>query len=84
MHRKGVLLILDGLGDLPVSILDGQTPLEAADTPVMDRLAGSGLYGLVDPIGPGKIPSTYPSPVSLPMQALIGGELSNLCILEVK
>jgi 2,3-bisphosphoglycerate-independent phosphoglycerate mutase len=58
-HRKCVLLILDGLGDLPVSDLHGQTPLEAANTPVLDRLAGSGLYGLVDPIRPGKIPNTH-------------------------
>ena len=54
-----MLLILDGLGDLPVSILSGQTPLEAANTPVLDRLAGSGLYGLVDPVKPGVIPNTH-------------------------
>jgi 2,3-bisphosphoglycerate-independent phosphoglycerate mutase len=59
MRRKCVLLILDGLGDLPVSVLNARTPLEAAHTPVLNRLAGSGLYGLVDPIGPGKIPSTH-------------------------
>jgi len=59
MHRKGVILILDGLGDLPVAVLNGRTPLEAAATPVMDRLAGSGLYGLVDPVGPGEIPNTH-------------------------
>ena len=35
-------------------------------------------------IVPGTIPGTFPSPVSLPMQALIGAELSNLCVLEVK
>jgi len=53
------MLILDGLGDLPVSIFGGQTPLEAANTPVMDRLAGSGLYGLVDPVKAGVIPNTH-------------------------
>lgn len=53
-----MLVILDGLGDLPVSVLNGQTPLEAANTPVLDRLARSGLFGLVDPIRPGEIPST--------------------------
>jgi len=58
-HDKGILLIIDGLGDLPVPELDGQTPLEAANTPVLDRLAGSGWYGLVDPIGRGKIPNTH-------------------------
>ncbi len=58
-HLKGVLLIIDGLGDLPVPGLKGKTPLEAANTPVLDRLAGSGWYGLVDPISPGKVPNTH-------------------------
>lgn len=53
------MLILDGLGDLPIAALGGRTPLEAADTPVMDRLASSGWYGLVDPEKPGKVPSTH-------------------------
>ena len=56
---KGVLLIIDGLGDLPIPELDGKTPLEAAQTPVLDQLAGSGWYGLVDPIIPGEIPNTH-------------------------
>jgi len=56
---KCILLIIDGVGDLPVPELDGKTPLEAAHTPVMDHLAGKGRYGLVDPIIPGKIPNTH-------------------------
>ena len=56
---KCVLLIIDGLGDVPIPGLDDKTPLEAAGTPVLDRLAGSGWYGLVDPVGPGKIPNTH-------------------------
>lgn len=59
LQRKGVILILDGLGDLPVAVLSGRTPLEAAATPVMDRLAGAGLYGLVDPVRPGETPNTH-------------------------
>lgn len=58
-RNKCVLLIIDGLGDLPIPELDGKTPLEAAKTPVLDQLAGSGLYGLVDPIIPGEIPNTH-------------------------
>ncbi|MCJ7815229.1 MAG: hypothetical protein MUP31_04170, partial [Xanthomonadales bacterium] len=57
--RKSALLILDGLGDLPVPALGGRTPLEAAHTPVMSRLAGSGFYGLVDPEKPGKVANTH-------------------------
>ncbi len=58
-HRKCALLIIDGLGDLPVPELGGKTPLEAAHTPVLDRLAGEGLYGQVDPIIPGEVPNTH-------------------------
>jgi len=57
--RKTAVLILDGLGDLPVAALGGRTPLEAADTPVMNRLASLGWYGLVDPEMCGKVPSTH-------------------------
>jgi len=53
------LLIIDGLGDLPVPELDGKTPLEAANTPKLDQLATAGQYGLVDPITPGEIPHTH-------------------------
>ncbi len=53
------MFIVDGLGDLPVESLDGQTPLEAAYTPALDRLAAAGWYGLVDPIGRGAKPSTH-------------------------
>lgn len=58
-RRKCVVVILDGLGDLPVDVLGGRTPLEAATTPVFNRLAGSGLYGLVDPVAPDVIPNTH-------------------------
>ncbi|MBT8428732.1 MAG: phosphoglycerate mutase, partial [Gammaproteobacteria bacterium] len=56
---KAVLIIIDGLGDLPVESLGGMTPLEEAATPVLDRLASEGRFGLVDPLGPGLTPSTY-------------------------
>lgn len=56
---KGFMLIIDGLGDLPVASLGGLTPLEAANTPVMDRLATTGKYGLLDPIAPGETPNTH-------------------------
>jgi 2,3-bisphosphoglycerate-independent phosphoglycerate mutase len=49
----GLLLIGDGLGDRPVPELGGKTPLEAARTPTLDRLAAEGESGLMDPIAPG-------------------------------
>lgn len=59
VRHKCVLVIIDGLGDVPIHALNDKTPLEAADTPVMDRLAAAGSIGLVDPIRPGTIPGTH-------------------------
>lgn len=58
-RTKAVLLIIDGLGDLPIAELGGRTPLEAAATPNLDMLAGSGCCGLVDLIEAGEIPNTH-------------------------
>ena len=32
---------------------------------------------------PGTVPDTPPAPYAIPMQALVGDELTNLCVLEV-
>ncbi len=50
---KALVLILDGLGDRPCPELKGRTPLEAAETPNLDRLASAGQCGLMDPFIPG-------------------------------
>ena len=52
-EKKGLLLILDGLGDRPVEELKGKTPLEAARTPHMDLLLKDGMAGLVHQVEPG-------------------------------
>jgi 2,3-bisphosphoglycerate-independent phosphoglycerate mutase len=44
-----LLIILDGLGDRPAPELGGKTPLEAARTPNLDRLAAEGINGLLHP-----------------------------------
>ncbi len=46
-------LVLDGVADRPVASLDGQTPLEAAETPHLDRLATAGQNGTMDVARPG-------------------------------
>jgi len=46
---KKILVILDGLGDLPCKELNGKTPLEAAKTPNLDFLAKNGKTGLMVP-----------------------------------
>jgi 2,3-bisphosphoglycerate-independent phosphoglycerate mutase len=51
MSRKILYVILDGLGDRPVAALGGRTPLEAASTPYLDRLAAAGQQGLVTTVG---------------------------------
>lgn len=50
---KGLMLIIDGLGDRPIDEFGGLTPLEAADTPCFDALAKGGITGLMDPLSPG-------------------------------
>lgn len=45
--KKIMFIVLDGLGDKPCKALHGKTPLEAAYTPNMDRLAAEGACGSV-------------------------------------
>ena len=47
MSLKRVVLVPDGMADEPLEELGGRTPLEAAATPNMDRLAAAGTVGLV-------------------------------------
>ncbi len=49
---KGLMIILDGLGDRPVEQFGGQTPLEAAVTPNLDDMVDRGMSGMVRPIRP--------------------------------
>lgn len=46
MMKKCVLIILDGLGDRSYSDFNHQTPLQAAFTPALDRMAAAGANGL--------------------------------------
>jgi 2,3-bisphosphoglycerate-independent phosphoglycerate mutase len=53
-----IFLILDGVADRPWPVLDGRTPLMAAATPNLDRLAASGQTGLLHPLGRGMAPGS--------------------------
>jgi 2,3-bisphosphoglycerate-independent phosphoglycerate mutase len=46
-------MIIDGMADRPVKDLGYKTPLEAASTPNMNKLAEIGINGIMDPISPG-------------------------------
>lgn len=56
--RSILYVILDGLGDRPLPVLGGRTPLEAAATPVLTALAGRGRTGLVQTVGKGIAPES--------------------------
>ncbi|MFP5352155.1 MAG: alkaline phosphatase family protein [Actinomycetota bacterium] len=56
--KKIVYVILDGLGDDALDALDGKTPLEAARTPHLDRLAKEGRNGYVTTVGEGIAPES--------------------------
>lgn len=51
-HTKIVLMIMDGLGGLPLEP-GGKTELEAARTPNLDALAAQSILGLTEPVGTG-------------------------------
>ena len=61
---KIVFLVLDGLGGLPLSP-GGLTELESAHTPNLDELAGKGICGMIDPVGPGITPGSGPGHLGL-------------------
>lgn len=55
---KYIILLGDGMADYPIGSIGGKTPLEAAYTPNMDRIAAEGTLGLIDTIPPGYSPGS--------------------------
>ena len=50
---KYIMLVPDGMADLPMDDLDGQTPMQAARSPNFDALAEQSLVGSVLTVPPG-------------------------------
>ena len=55
---KYIILLGDGMADEPIEGLGGRTPLEAAHTPNMDRIASGGIAGIVRSIPEGFEPGS--------------------------
>ena len=62
---KYLILVGDGMGDRPCPELNGRTPLAAANTPNMDRLAREGILGLAQTIPAGMEPGSDVANLSL-------------------
>lgn len=69
---KGILVILDGLGDLPCKQLEDKTPLEAAEMPNLDFLANRGQMGYMYSVRPGFVPESDEAVISI-----FGNDLEN-------
>jgi 2,3-bisphosphoglycerate-independent phosphoglycerate mutase len=64
---KYAIIIPDGCADLPMSELDGKTPLQAAKTPNMDRVASIGTVAQTD-----NVPLHFPAGSEVANMTLFG------------
>ena len=63
--KKLVLLVMDGLGDLATRSQGYVTPLEAANTPNLDKLTQDAVQGRMTPVAPGITPGSGPGHLAL-------------------
>ncbi len=62
---KGILVILDGIGDLPCKQLGEKTPLDVVNMPNLDFLSARGELGYMYPVKPGFVPESDEAIVSI-------------------
>jgi len=65
LKPKYAIIIPDGSADEPIEQLDGKTPLEAAETPNVDKISLSGRQGLVRTVPEGMNPGSDVAQMSL-------------------
>lgn len=65
MIKKVLLLVCDGLGDRPIKELGNKTPLEAAKTPNLDKLAREAECGMMHTLGRGHTPGSDTAHLSI-------------------
>lgn len=63
---KSIIILGDGMADEPIEALGGKTPMQYADTPYMDKLAGMGVTGRMKTVADGFHP---------------GSEVANMAVL---
>ena len=72
---KTVLFLGDGMADEPIESLGGKTPLEAANTPWMDKIAKDGRSGTFL-----TLPDGFPTSSDVANMSVMGGDLATeLC-----
>ena len=69
---KKVLVIIDGLGDLPCKQFQGETPLEYAETSNLDYLTAHGKLGYMYPVNETYAPESHTAMISI-----LGNEFLN-------
>lgn len=65
MKTKYAIILPDGAADDPIELFDGQSALEAAETPNMDRISIQGRQGIIQTIPPGMTPGSDIAQMSL-------------------
>ena len=55
---KYLVVLADGMADLPLEALGGKTPMEAANKPMMDRLVKEAYVGTVSNVPNGMVPES--------------------------
>ena len=70
--NKTVIFLGDGMADEPLDELDGRTPLQAANTPGMDRIAAEGCSGTLF-----TLPEAFPTSSEVANMSVLGCDLES-------